>query len=137
MNGRLTLTTVEAGLEFEARFASSSMRFDSGPHERAANPVESLLASLAACMGMDVIEILRKKRLDVTGYHVEMTGERAADHPRRFTTITLTHVVTGRGISPQAVAEAVRLSSEKYCSVRHSLAKDLAIEDRIEVRTAI
>jgi putative redox protein len=131
--GVLTLKSIDAGLEFAARFPFSHMHFDSRPGEREVSPVEGLLASLAACEAMDVIEILRKKRQVVTGYEVHMSGERRADPPKRYTSITLNHRVTGRGVSLIAVQEAVRLSDEKYCTVRHSLASDLAVTHVIEI----
>lgn len=133
--GTLSLQTVEgAGLLMEARFASGkSVRYDSGPDATIANPVEALLGALAACEAMDVICILRKKRIDVTAYDVAMDGERAETPPKRFTAITLTHRITGRGVPRDAVEEAVRLSEEKYCSVHHSLDPAMRITNRVEI----
>ena len=121
------------GLEFEAHFDARNLTLDSGEEIAVTNPVQTMLASLAACTGMDVIEILRTKRQTVTGYTIEMSGERASEHPRRFTSITLVHRITGHEVSEAAVAEAVRLADEKYCSVRHSLRTDLPVEHRIEI----
>ena len=136
MTGVLTLMSIPAGLEFEARFAHSHMRFDSRRGERDVSPVEGLLASLAACEAMDVIDILRKKRQKVTAYEVLMSGERRPDPPKRFLSITLVHRVTGVDVARAAVEEAVRLSDEKYCTVRHSLAADLVVSHVIEILPA-
>jgi putative redox protein len=135
VSGSLVLQTIEGtGLRFEARFASGARGlFDSGPGAVAPSPVESLLGALAACEAMDVIGILRKKRLHVTAYEVVMSGERAESPPKRFRSITLTHRVTGRAVPLAAVEEAVRLSEQKYCSVHHSLDPQMHIESRIEV----
>jgi putative redox protein len=125
------------GLHFEARFASGlTTRFDSGDGATAPNPVLHLIASLAACEAMDVISILRKKRLDVTAYEVAMRGQRSEAHPRRFTAIEFVHRVTGRGVPAAAVEEAVRLSEEKYCSVRHTLDPAMPVTWRVEVLEA-
>jgi len=136
-HGTLHLRTVTGtGLRFEARFASHTLTLDSGPGATAPNPVQGLLASLAACQGMDVISILRKKRQDVTGYEIEIHAERAATHPRRVTSVEIVHRVSGRNVSEPAVAEAIRLSEEKYCSVHHSLDPRIPIRSRIELRPA-
>lgn len=124
------------GLRFEARFPKHSFVMDSGPEATAANPTHHLLAAIAACGAMDVVSILRKKRLDVTGYVVEVEGERAETHPRRYTSVTLVHRVTGRGVPLEAVEEAVRLSAERYCSVRHTLDPAMPITERCEVAEA-
>ncbi len=137
LNGTLHLLTVDGtGLRFEARFASHRTILDSGRDVTATNPVETLLASLAACEGMDVIEILRKKRLNLTGYEIAMHATRSDAHPRRLLSVELVHRVTGRDVSETAVAEAVRLSEERYCSVYHSLDPGMPITSRVEVLRA-
>ena len=134
VEGTLVLRSVEGdGLHFEAQFPAGRIVLDSGPHCVAPNPVLHLLASLAACEAMDVISLLRKKRQRVTAYEVGMSGERAEEHPRRYTSITLVHRVTGTAISRVAVEDALRLTTEKYCSVYHCLRPDLTVRNEIEL----
>lgn len=131
----VVLETVEGdGLVFEAQLGSGT-RFvmDSGPQPRGPSPVEALLAALGACGGMDVIGILRKKRQRVTGYEVVLTGERREDHPRRFTRIEVVHRVRGRDLSASAIADAIRLSDTKYCSIYATLAPAVEIVSRHEI----
>jgi len=122
------------GLRIEARFAGRSSILDSGAGAAAPSPVDMLLASIAACGAMDVISILRKKRLDVTAYSIDVSAERADTHPRRVLALALVHHVTGRGVPEAAVAEAIRLSQDKYCSVRASIDPAIPITNRIEIR---
>lgn len=134
-HGTLHLRTVAgAGLRFEAVFRTGTLTLDSGAAATAPNPVQALLASLAACEAMDVISLLRKKRQQVTAYEVELAGKRTAEHPRRYTSIELVHRVTGHGVERAAVEDALRLSVEKYCSVHHCLRPDIGITNRIEIR---
>ncbi|HEV2705434.1 MAG TPA: OsmC family protein [Pyrinomonadaceae bacterium] len=92
-------------------------------HERAsaATPMELLLLALGSCTAVDVISILKKKREQVTDYRVEVRGERRAEHPRAYTRMEVRHIVSGRGISEKAVAQAIELSETKYCSVAATL----------------
>ena len=134
VQGTLTLRTVEGdGLHFDAQFPAGTIALDSGPHCVAPNPVLHLLASLAACEGMDVISLMRKKRQQVSAYDVLMSAERAEEHPRRYTSITLVHRLTGTKLSRAAVEDAIRLTVEKYCSVYHCLRPDLKITNEIEL----
>lgn len=89
--------------------------------QRAPGPMEVLLMALGGCTGMDVVSILRKKRVPFTGVEVRIHGERAPEHPRRYTAIRVEYVVTGRDLPRKAVEDAARLSFEKYCSVAASL----------------
>jgi putative redox protein len=87
----------------------------------AATPMELLLLALGSCTGVDVISILKKKRQRVTDYRIEVSGERRDDHPRSYTKMFVKHIVHGHGVSPQAVAQAIELSDNKYCSVAATL----------------
>ncbi|MGB7554169.1 MAG: OsmC family protein [Candidatus Korobacteraceae bacterium] len=82
-----------------------------------AKPIELVAIALAGCTAFDVINILRKKRLQVTGYEVNVEADQTPDPPQVFTQVRIHHIVTGIGVPPQAVDDAIRLSEEKYCSV--------------------
>jgi putative redox protein len=99
----------------------------------APSPVEMLLVALGGCHAMDVIAILRKRRQRVTGYEVEVAGERRDAHPRAFTRIEILHRLRGRDLSPRAIEDAIHLSHTKYCSVQASLDPGIVVTNRYEV----
>ncbi len=99
----------------------------------AATPMELLLIALGSCTGVDVISILKKKRQQVTGYRIEVSGERREDFPRSYTRLQVKHIVTGRGVSAQAVAQAIELSDTKYCSVAATLRGSAEIVTSYEI----
>lgn len=80
-------------------------------------PTELLLAALAGCTGIDVIDILRKKRQRVSGLRITVSGDQREAHPRAFERIALHYEVRGQGVAEAAVRRAIDLSEEKYCSV--------------------
>lgn len=91
-------------------------------------PMQLLLIAQAGCMAMDVVSILKKKRLGLSGFRVLMNGTRAEEHPRRFTEMSF--IFEARGQLPkEALEEALKLSEEKYCSVsatiRHGARMDI------------
>lgn len=106
---------------------------DVGGEDRGARPMELLLVGLAGCTGMDVISILRKMRQDITGYEVRAIGERAEEHPRRYTRIVVEHIVRGRGVTEANVARAVELSATRYCAVSATLEKAASVEHRYSI----
>lgn len=99
----------------------------------APTPMELLLVALGSCTAVDVISILRKKRQIVNDYRVEVRGERRADHPRSFKRMEVHHIVTGRNVSDQSVAQAIELSEQKYCSVAATLRPTTAIVSSYEI----
>jgi putative redox protein len=88
-----------------------------GDRKSAASPLELLLLAVGACTAVDVVSILKKKRQKVFDYKVEVTGTRRVEHPRSFEKINIHHIVYGQNISEQAVAQAIELSDQTYCSV--------------------
>jgi putative redox protein len=88
-----------------------------GERSAAASPTELLMLALGSCSGADVISILHKKREAVTGYRIEVRGERREEHPRSFRRFEVHHIVRGRGVTEESVKHAVELSTEKYCGV--------------------
>jgi putative redox protein len=57
---------------------------------------------------------------------VDATAERRPEHPKRFTSVVLTYRIRAPGAPEERVRRAIDLSLEKYCSVSHSLAPDIA-----------
>ena len=104
-----------------------------GDRHAAATPVELLMIAVAGCTAADVISILQKKQQNVTDYNVEITGTRADDHPRKFVTFHVHHIVHGRGVSDKAVADAIELSETKYCSVAATVRPTATITTSYEI----
>jgi len=114
------------GLQFEATVGSGhTMVLDDSERDTGARPAELLGVALAACTGMDVISILRKKRQVVTGYEIRVSGTQMPERPHAFTRFDVVHVVDGTGIDPEAVRRSVELSATKYCSVGSTLASGM------------
>jgi putative redox protein len=104
-----------------------------GKRSSAASPLELLLLALGGCTGADVISILQKKREQVTDYRIEVRGERRTEYPKSFSRLEVRHIVRGRSISEKAVAQAVELSTEKYCSVAATLRPTAEIVSSYEI----
>jgi len=111
-------------------------RVENGGDSSGFSPMELVLVGLAGCTGMDVIDILRKKRQDVTSFEVRVHGDRASDHPRVFNHITVEYILTGHNLDPTAVDRSVELSVTKYCSVQAMLGKTAQIEHKVTILEA-
>jgi putative redox protein len=83
-------------------------------------------------MGMDVVYILQKGRVELRGLKVALVAERAQEDPHRVTAVTIDFTVTGAATRDQ-VQRAIDLSHEKYCSVWHSLRQDIALTTRLSI----
>ncbi len=115
------------GMRFEGGTPGGPATVVDGDGIAGPSPVMTLLIAAAGCTGSDVISILQKMRLRVTAFSVEISGVRREEEPRRFLSIHLTYHLAGDGLEESKVRRAIELSLEKYCSVTHSLAPDIAV----------
>ena len=92
-------------------------KVEDGGNGAASSPMELMLMSVASCSAMDVISILKKRRVENLQLEIEIEAERREEYPRIFTDIHLKYIVTGKDIKEKDVARAIQLSEDKYCSV--------------------
>ncbi len=108
-----------------------------GGDESGFRPMETVLAALGSCSGIDVISILKKSRQNFTDVKVVVEGERAEGVPSPFRAIHLTFIVNGTDLDRAKAEKAVSLSVEKYCSVAMMLIPTVVITHSVELRTPV
>ena len=96
-------------------------------------PVDALVGALAACVSVDVVDILAKRRTPVASLTVDAVAERANAVPARLTSVELTVRITGAGIERVHAERAIELAVTKYCSVRDSLDPALPVRWTLEL----
>lgn len=117
----------QGGVAFAAEVGSGHRLLLDGPPEhggenKGARPMEAFLSAAAACSAFDVVHILKKGKQPLRDLRVEVEGERASEEPKVYTSIHLHFIATGADLKENAVARAVQLSVEKYCSALRMLA---------------
>jgi putative redox protein len=123
-------TWVNAHVFDTGRPGGPMARFD-GAAKAGQSPVDALVSALATCTGIDVVDILGKRRTPVERLVVDAHAERRAEHPRRVERVRLTFVVDGEGIEIAHTERAVALALERYCSVAATLATDVVVESSV------
>ena len=104
-----------------------------GGSDSATRPLELLLIGLGGCTLMDVISILRKKRVSFTDFWLELEAPQAPEYPMVFTDITMTYHVSGKGIKETDLARAIELSEDKYCSANAMLRESVPINTKFVI----
>lgn len=90
-------------------------------------PTESLMLSIAGCLAIDMVSFLHKMKAVITKFKIDITGERNPTPPQYYTSIGMTVHIAGENITPKKMDRVIALSQQKYCSVYHSLRKDLQV----------
>jgi putative redox protein len=130
--------TIKAKLEWKGKMEfigqagdSPSVILDNHDGKTGPTPMETVLMGIGGCTAMDVISIMTKKRAHVTGFHVNITGEQADGHPKRYTKFLVEYVLEGKGLSPKDVESSIELSVTKYCSAMASVSAPVETSYRI------
>jgi putative redox protein len=109
---------------------------ETGGSDAGSRAKELILMALGGCTGSDVVTILRKKRVNVTAFQLNLRANTAETHPQVFTDIHVEYVLTGEGINPADVERAIELSTTKYCSVSAMLNASVKITHSYRIETA-
>lgn len=128
----------DAGMSFVAETGSGhAVVMDGAPEAGGRNlgprPMEMLLAGTGGCTAFDVVLILKKGRHAVTGCEVSLKAERADTDPKVFTHVLFHYRVKGRQLKPEAVARAIELSKDKYCSASIMIGETAKITHDFEI----
>ena len=112
---------------------SQQVMIDAGSDPKTGmNPMELLLNALGACAALDIVEMLKKRRLELLSYRIELSGERVDGTPSPFTHIHAVHSFNAPGLDEKTAKRFVDLGMNKYCSVASSLNSELSFEVRLE-----
>jgi putative redox protein len=122
------------GLRFEGKTVHGAIELASSSDEQGsgATPMEALLVALGGCTGMDVASILVKMRQPLEEFWLEVDGQKAAEHPKRFTALEVVYHLKG-DLDAAKVRRAIELSETKYCSVEATLRPALPITSRFVI----
>jgi putative redox protein len=112
-----------------------TIRFD-GRGETGPSPVDGVGIALASCTGVDIVDILAKRRTPVESLEMSVTAERAAATPARIVAIDITYRMKGAGIERVHAERAIDLAVTKYCSVGSSIDPAIPVRWTLELESA-
>ncbi|MER3498077.1 MAG: osmotically inducible protein C [Chitinophagaceae bacterium] len=107
-----------------------------GSGQKGFAPKATLLSALAACSGIDVVETLKKMRVDFSDLKIEVESEQTNEHPKVFRDIFITFKMKTEAANEDKVRKAIDLSLEKYCGVAAMLKKNSAISYQLEIKNS-
>jgi len=91
-------------------------------------PTEALLLSLGGCMAIDIVSILKKMRVEIRRFRIDLAGERNPEPPQYFKSVEMVFHLSGKNLEPRKIDRAIALSRQTYCSVYNSLRSDLDLK---------
>lgn len=127
-----TTTTWKTDEEFESRQEHNLIQLD-GNRKNGISPKAVLLSALAACSGIDIVDILKKMRVEFSDFIIDTEAEQTDEHPKVFKDIMVTYRIKTAKENEEKVKKAINLSLEKYCGVSAMLKKNSDIHYTLEI----
>lgn len=127
-----TITTWKKLHEFESKQDHNTIQLD-GNKENGFGPKALLLAGLAGCSGVDVVDILEKMRVDFSSLVIETEAEQTEEHPKVFKDILITYKIKTGKENEEKVKKAIELSLERYCGVSAMLKKNSPVNYKLVI----
>lgn len=90
---------------------------DDGGDDSGASPKRLMLASLAGCTGMDVVSVLKKKKVNFSDFSMDVEAHVTEEHPKFYDIVKLTYKIKVAAEDQLKMEKAVALSQDKYCGV--------------------
>lgn len=128
-----TITKWKKKHEFESFHGENKISID-GDKENGYGPKALLLAGLAGCSGVDVVDILEKMRVDFSSFDIETEALLTDEHPKVFKDVLITYILKTDGGNKDKVKKAIDLSLEKYCGVSAMLQKNSPINYKLVIK---
>jgi putative redox protein len=96
-------------------------------------PKSLLLSGLAGCSGIDVVDILKKQRVEFSDFSIDVESETTGDHPKVFKDISVIYSIRTDPANENKVKKAIELSLDKYCGVSAMLKKNSGIHYKLQL----
>jgi len=127
----------EDGMCFSSDIDGHKMLMDAseefGGENQGPRPKPLLMLALAGCTGMDIVSLLKKMRVEIEDFSIDVEGEITEEHPKQFTSLNIIYSFKGENLPMEKLKKAIDLSQEKYCGVSATLKKALSITHEIKI----
>lgn len=115
---------------------SMSAEPEFGGEEQGLRPKAMMLASLAGCSGMDVASLIKKMKIQLDTFNIEVEGELTEEHPKYYHKVRVVYNFYGTELDQNKLKKIVDLSVDKYCGVMEMFRQFAQVEVVINYKTA-
>ena len=127
-----TITYWQKDHQFKSYHGKNEIKID-GKREDGFGAKALVLSAIAACCGIDIVDILSKMRVEFSDFEIEAKAEQTEEHPRVFKDIFVTYKLKTDKANEEKVKKAIDLSLDKYCGVSAMLKKNSPIHYKLKI----
>lgn len=125
------------GMSFSTEIDGHKIQADAkkefGGEGKGPRPKPLMMFALAGCTGMDVVSILKKMRVEVEDFDIEIQSEMTEEHPKVYSKMHIIYKFKGKDLPQDKIEKAIRLSQDQYCGVSAMYKKAMEITHEIKL----
>lgn len=126
-NTNTVVTTWKKNMQFHSTNPAGELIIDASPEDGGdgdgLRPKALMLSALAGCSGLDVASLIKKMKLQVDDFKIDITAELTQEHPKYYHKVKVEYHFYGSELDQKKLDKAVNLSVEKYCGVMEMFRK--------------
>ena len=108
---------------------------EAGGEDAGPRPKKLLLVAAAGCSGLDVVSLLKKMRVELKGFDIQIEAQMSEEHPKQYTSMKVIYEFEGDNLPMEKLEKAVTLSYETYCGVMAMYKKAIPISWEIRIKS--
>ncbi|MEC3906178.1 OsmC family protein [Tamlana sp. 2201CG12-4] len=94
-------------------------------------PKALMLSGLAGCSGLDVASLIKKMKLDVDDFTIDIDANLTEEHPKYYDKVSMNFHFYGDNLNEKKLQKTVDLSIDKYCGVMEMFRRFADVEVNI------
>ena len=135
MNTHQVHTKWLGDMAFEATNPGGTINMDSdaefGGNNNGLRPKSMMLASLAGCTGIDIASLVKKMKVEIDTFTIDVEGDLTEEHPKFYHTVRVNYNFFGTDLDEAKLQKIVYLSVDKYCGVMEMFRQFAKVEVNI------
>lgn len=120
--------------EVDGHLITTDLAKEAGGDDAGPRPKKLMLVAAAGCSGIDVVSLLKKMRVDLKGFDIQIEAEVSEEDPKQYTSMKVIYEFEGEELPMERLEKAVKLSYEKYCGVMALYKKAIAVTYEIRIK---
>lgn len=128
----------DGAMGFETDLDGHKLKVDAlpvvGGNDSGVRPKTLMLVSLGGCTAMDVVSILKKMRVELTGFNVGVEANVTEEHPKHYDDMKIIYEFSGNNLDEAKLKKAIDLSMERYCGVSVVYRKAMSVNYEIVIK---
>lgn len=122
--------------EIDGHKVTIDLAEEAGGNDAGPRPKRLLLIAAAGCTGLDVVEIVRKMRIDLKGFDIRMEAEMTEEYPKQYISVKVIYEFEGNNLPKEKLERACKLSFDNYCGVLAMYKKAIPVTYEVIIKNS-